>query len=146
MLGGKLGRHADDPNGMRWCYGAAMEAFPSSAPDVLLPRDEVGRAHWLDGQALISVSSPAEGEAAILARPTALGAWRVEVNFASTMVDNAGFAKPGLKSTWTFHLADGEETFELCGGETLILGKGDSHPNEAEQLARSIAASMIAAS
>lgn len=136
-LAQRIGASSED----EWAIWAALTAFPSTASGFWLPRDTF-TVHWLDHRALIQATAAPEASVNIRARPTVGDQWTVEVGFESASLDDAGFRRPGLRSKWHFRFPDGD-TFDI-EGETLV-SRDSSSPNDAENLARDIAVSMLTA-
>ena len=138
-IGERLAQAADSTPEEAWAMWAALMAFPSSSEDVWVPRDQA-TAHWVEGQALVSATAEGQASLRIVARPVVQGDWGIDVKFQSAQLNDAGFARPGLKSHWAFKLSGGED-FEI-DGETLV-SRDSSRPDEAETLARQVAGQMI---
>jgi hypothetical protein len=138
-IGERLARAVEANPENEWSIWAGLMAFPSSGSELWMPKEQA-IAHWLDGQALVSATAMGQGRLQVVARPAVLGEWRAEVMFESAMLDEAGFARPGLKAQWKFRLPR-DESFEVSG--EVLVTRDSSSPNEAHKLASAITRSMI---
>ena len=139
-IGERLARALNASREDEWSIWASLMTFPSAATNLWVSREQAV-AHWLDGQTLVTATALEQARVRIVARPAATGLWRIEVACQSAQLDDAGFAHPGLKSHWKLSFPSGEH-FEVVG--EVLVTRDSSTPDDAQKLAGSMAARMIA--
>lgn len=140
-VGAHLARSVEATSETEWAFWAALWAFPSSPnAEPWLPKGEAV-AHWLDGQGLMSVTATGPANLDIIARPVALGAWRINVSYESAQINVGGFGRPGLVSNWVISPPVGDK-LEISG--QIVVTRESLDPDDAENLASQITRKALA--